>query len=152
MDADAQRPVTIHLWKPNKNRSSLHQARYKPSCRFKPSSMNEEADLIQLLPEQIKLRNLEFDSDGRLKPRDREHFKRYLAKHAIGPQASPTKERITTDTSAEASTVTRNYTSFSRKPTRSRAEGHDEARAVRAERKSGSPVAQRTRHNSRYHL
>ena len=64
VDADAQRPVTIHLWKPNKNRSSLHQARYKPSCRFKPSSMNEEDDLIQLLPEQIKLRNLEFDSDG----------------------------------------------------------------------------------------
>ena len=160
VDEEAQRPITIHLWKPNKNRSSLHQARYKPSSRFEPSSMNEEADLIQLVPEQIKLRNLEFDSDGRLKPGDRERFRRYLAKHALVPQTALTPERSNRELAKNGKAIStavvesphRRIPSQSGRKTRSRVEVHTAARDVEANQRKMDPPADKKRSHLRYHL
>ena len=81
VEEEAQRPITIHLWKPSQIRNNLYQARYKPSY------MNEEADLLQLQSEQIQLQDLEFEADGRLRPSDQKRFKKYLSKHALNSKA-----------------------------------------------------------------
>ena len=160
VDEEAQRPITIHLWKPNKNRNSLYQARYKPSSRFVPSSMNEEADLIQLRPEQVKLRNLEFDSDGRLKQGDRERFKRYLSKHALTSRVSPQTgkatrkpaQKETAKSSATVSTSHHRSRPQSERRARSRVMESGPARAQEAGPPRDSQPVVKTRSHSRYHL
>ena len=89
VDEEAQRPITIQLWKPHKDRSNLYQARYKPS------SMNHEADLIQLQLDQIKLQDLEFDAEGKLKPSDQRRFQRYLAKNDLNAKVTPGEDKGT---------------------------------------------------------
>ena len=82
VDEEAALPITLNLWKPQKNRRSLEKA------RFQPSSMNGEDDIIQLHPDQIKVSGLQFDTEGYLTPASQTKLRKYLTKHSLRQQST----------------------------------------------------------------
>lgn len=57
--------------------------------------MNEEADLMQVTPEQIKLTKLKWDTEGKFTPESQIKVKRYLKKHGnLSPHDSTTRKNV----------------------------------------------------------
>ena len=104
VNANSPRPVTVHLWKPNKHRTGLAQARYRAS------SMNNEPDLMQVTPEQIKVKNLIWDTEGRFTSESQTRVTKYLKKHWIHKAPTQPLSKETQPVKPDIQKVTRRNT------------------------------------------
>ena len=89
VDMDALKPVTIHLWKPNKRRPSLEQA------HFKPSNTESGPDLMAIHGSQIKITGLELNDSGHLtgpsKRKVRKLLKPVKSASPVSPKSKPVR-------------------------------------------------------------
>ena len=72
IDVDAQKPISIHLWKPNKDCKSLDQA------RFRPSMSESGPDLMIIHSSQVRLTALSLTDEGYFSKASRGQVKRLL--------------------------------------------------------------------------
>ena len=75
VNPEAPRPITIHLWKPNQNRTGLAQSRYRANM------MNDEPDIMCVTPEQVKVDGLKWNTEGRFTLESQKKVKHYMKKH-----------------------------------------------------------------------
>ena len=105
VNMDAMKPVTIHLWKPNKRCPSLEQA------HFKPSDNESGPDLMAIHGSQIKIVGLELKDSGHLTGPSKRKVRKILQPVKSSHPVSSATKRVTQSRRPKKTKVnsTRNY-------------------------------------------
>ena len=72
IDSETLKPISVHLWKPNKFCASLDQA------RFRPSMSESGPDLMIINPSQVRLAALALTSEGYLTTESQKRVRKTL--------------------------------------------------------------------------
>ena len=93
INTETIKPISIHLWKPNKHCKSLEQA------RFRPSTSESGPDLMIIHPSQVRLSAVELTAEGYLssdsKKRVRNLLRNRKSNKTIIPSTGKSKSKHT---------------------------------------------------------
>ena len=88
VDSNARKPITVQLWKPNKNCRSIALGKFRPSMNI------DSTDLVMLQGAQVRLQDLELDEEGYFTKSSKNRVRKMLKPKQAAVKVTPGNSKM----------------------------------------------------------